>query len=120
MSVKTLEFLSTRRGRDEFGRLPHSELTNSGELLTSYALNGDFSIIEQMSRDFVTELYASENEPFHLRIYNTGVGYALFHLIRAWNQWHETSYNVHNTMSLMFYDRTLGQWVEHPWYGTRP
>ena len=120
MSKDTLEYLSTKRGLDEFGRPRHSITNNNGGMLVNYALTGDFVIIEQMSRDFVKELYENRNKPFHLLLYDTGVGYALFHLIRAWNQWHEVTFNVDNTMSVMFYDKGMGQWVEQPWYGTRP
>ena len=120
MSIKTLEFLSTKRGKDEFGRSRHSETNNSGGLLVDYAISGDFSIIERLSREFVGGLYAKNEEPIHLLLYDTGVGYALFHLIRAWNQWHETTYNVDNTMSVMFYDRSVGMWIENAWYGKRP
>mgnify|MGYP000299499902 CR=1 FL=1 len=121
MLKDTIEYLSTKRGLDEFGRPRHSTMNNDGGLLVNYALTGDFAIIEEMSREFVNGLYERDGDkPFHLLLYDTGVGYALFHLIRAWNQWHETTYNVDNTMSVMFYDKGMGEWIEHTWYGKRP
>ena len=119
MQPTIAEYLTIRRSRDREISSPYLSMNNDGEVLYKYAINGDFSIIEQMCRDFVKELYEDNNGPEVLRLYDTGVNFVVYHLIRAWNIWHERTGNVNHSLSVMMFDKKNSKWIENIWYTNR-
>lgn len=121
MQPKIAEYLTIRRSRDKEIHSPYLSSNNKGDVLYKYAVTGDFSILESLCRDFVKNIYENEEEsaPDILRLYDTGVNFVLFHLIRAWNIWHERTGNVDRSLSVMVFDRKNNRWVENIWYSSR-
>jgi len=119
MQPKIAEYLTIRRSRDKEINSPYLSMNNEGEVLYKYAIIGDLSIIEQMSRDFVKNIYEDNDGPEVLRLYDTGVNFVVYHLIRAWNIWHERTGNVNHGLSVMMFDRKNAKWRENIWYSNR-
>ena len=115
---------SIDKTREREERFPRSVLGRFGtRLINRNAIRRgtDFAEIHSMANEFINGVFdgASDAKPKHLLLYTTGVEYATVVLIRAWQLWHERSFNVSCGLSIMSWDERNEGWRETVWYGER-
>jgi len=119
MALNIKEYLTVWRGYKDDGRPKVFEMNNDAELIPHYAIRGSFEDIEHTCRDFIKEVY-KDGGPDVLHLYDTGVSFALHHLLRAWQIWHESTGNTSKGLTVLFKPQDAESWVAYPWFNHRP
>ena len=119
MTLNIKEYLTVWRGFKDDGRPKVFEMNNDAELIPHYAIRGSFEDIERTCKEFIQEVY-KDGGPDVLHLYDTGVSFALHHLLRSWQIWHESTGNTTKGLTIFFKPQDAELWVRYPWFNHRP
>lgn len=119
MALNIKEYLTVWRGYKDDGRPKVFEMNNDAELIPNYAIRGSFEDLELTCKDFIKDVY-KDGGPDVLNLYDTGVSFALFHLLRAWQIWHESTGNTTKGVTVYFKPQDAELWEPFPWFNHRP
>ena len=119
MALNIKEYLTVWRGLKDDGRPKVFEMNNDAELIPHYAIRGSFEDIERTCKEFIQEVY-KDGGPDVLHLYDTGVSFALHHLLRSWQIWHESTGNTTKGLTIFFKPQDAELWVRYPWFNHRP
>jgi len=119
MALNIKEYLTVWRGYKDDGRPKVFAMNNDAEIIHDCAIRGSFDDLERTCREFIKDVY-KDGGPDVLHLYDTGVSFALYNLLRAWQIWHESTGNSTKGLTLFFKPQEAESWIPYPWFNYRP